>query len=285
MVFEGLALMELTDGIVGDLLVSMGALSASDMSEARQIARSLNKPVIKVLVQSGFMSQEELNKALDKAYRKQEQLPAPPPVIRPPKIQRVPMPVQQMPTAAQFERIAVPEEQRETSTQLPTIKPLPDRAPSTPPPAIQPEERDPRGENFREFLAARGIPALLAQEIIRNVLARNISVEQAMAEVGLLSTDPQTHIKLGELLRLAGFVNQNDMERALKLSHMNGALIGKILVVCKLVSPQTVTNALQCQFLIRDGLLQVEEAVRTLDYCSRCCTTVDDAIAYLQECA
>jgi hypothetical protein len=70
-----------------------------------------------------------------------------------------------------------------------------------------------------------------------------------------------------------------------KLSVWIDTLIGKMLVICGVVSEQTLANGLRCQYLLRDGKLKLEQAVITLHYCERCRVSVDDALVEMQRCA
>lgn len=337
--------MDVSEAYLGDMLVALGALTSSDLSEARQISRTLKQPVLKVLVQSGFMMEQELNDAVEAvrqvepgrlaediakaAYNRARQkgitfaqalkevtfipedlTPISQPVFfnqlpnnnpsnnDPPQIQRVPLPKQQ-PWTGHMIKLETTDttiaslmadsgivscEIGETAAKAALEKRMPVEEILLKSGQIS-EAAYKTVAQLRELLEAKTIQPLVAQEILRKVVSRNITVERALAEMGLMRCDGSVHIRLGEILMLAGFVQETDLEEALKLATWNDTLLGKMLTVCGYVSSEVVINALQCQFLIREGLIKVEQAVIALHYCERCRTTIDDAIAETQKCA
>lgn len=120
-----------------------------------------------------------------------------------------------------------------------------------------------------------------AAEILRLVITRNMSTSQAIAELGLLGARPHETIRFGELLKLSGLVTEDDIIEALRLSVINGNLLGKILVATGQLDELLVHAALRCQFLIREGFLKQEQAVIALNYCQRMRCTFDEALVEL----
>jgi hypothetical protein len=99
-----------------------------------------------------------------------------------------------------------------------------------------------------------------------------------VAELGLLRTPMQERIKLGELLKLAGMVTEDEIQEALKLSMLNNALMGKILLISGFIDELTLKAALRCQYLMRDGVIREDQAIMALHYCARMRCSMDDAV-------
>jgi len=122
---------------------------------------------------------------------------------------------------------------------------------------------------------------LTGGEALRRVYLRNITVAKAVAELGLLRTPAQERIRLGELLKLAGMVTETEIQEALKLSTLNNALMGKILLISGFIDELTLQAGLRCQFLMREGIIREDQAIMALHYCARMRCTMDDAVREL----
>jgi hypothetical protein len=88
----------------------------------------------------------------------------------------------------------------------------------------------------------------------------------------------QDNIRLGELLRMCGLVNNKDIDDALNLSHKCSSLIGEMLVLTGVIGQATLISALRCQSLLRRGLLRLEEGVKALQYSNQHSVSFDDAL-------
>jgi hypothetical protein len=89
------------------------------------------------------------------------------------------------------------------------------------------------------------------------------------------------NIRLGELLRMSGFVENKDIDEALNLSHKCSSLIGEMLVLTGVIGRATLLSTLRCQSLVRRGLIQLEEGVKALKYSAQNNVTFDDALENL----
>ncbi len=123
--------------------------------------------------------------------------------------------------------------------------------------------------------------ALQAAEALRQIVLKNISIAQAVAELGLLKSDPSETIRLGEILQAAGVVSDDDIQKAIELSTKNSALIGKMLLVSGMIDEVMLHSALRCQFLLREGFLKMEQAVVALNHCQKNHVSFDDALQQL----
>ncbi len=132
---------------------------------------------------------------------------------------------------------------------------------------------------LQDSVDTRALTPLTAGEALRRVFSRNISVDRAMAEMGLLRSPSAERLRLGEFLVIAGAISQEQLQEAVKLSVMNNALIGKMLQINHAIDQRTLHNALRCQFMLREGTLSEEQAVSLLQYCHRKQISVDEALA------
>lgn len=134
---------------------------------------------------------------------------------------------------------------------------------------------------FQEMVANGTLNALQASEALRQVATRGMSIAQAVAELGLLKSEPSDTIKLGEILKAAGVITDDDIRRAVELSSRNSALIGKMLLVTGMIDESMLHASLRCQFLLREGFLNMEQAIVALSHCQRNRVSFDDALQEL----
>lgn len=131
---------------------------------------------------------------------------------------------------------------------------------------------------LQEMVSQGKLTPLHASEALRQVHTKGINLGQAIAELGLVKSEPNQTVRLGEMLCLAGFINADDIKKAVELSAKNSALIGKMLLVTGLIDESTLHAALRCQFLVREGFLKMEQAIIALNYCQRTQASFDDAM-------
>ena len=84
-------------------------------------------------------------------------------------------------------------------------------------------------------------------------MSRDLTISQAMARLGFIEPKKHETVKFGELLKLAGLITESDIEEALRISAINGNLLGKILVATGQLDEMLVHAALHCQFMLREG--------------------------------
>jgi hypothetical protein len=85
-------------------------------------------------------------------------------------------------------------------------------------------------------------------------------------------------IKLGELLTMSGFIEESDINQAIELGRQHPALLGKMLVSSGAIEEGALLSALRCQFLMRNGHIQVEDAVKALQLARTNRISLDDAL-------
>jgi hypothetical protein len=138
---------------------------------------------------------------------------------------------------------------------------------------------------MRELFTKSQITVVAAADVLRKMRENKISLQCALAELGLMRRSSHERIRIGELLKQAGLISARDLEYALKLSIWNDVLIGKMLVMLGLISESTLQNALRCQFLLREGNMKYDMAIIVLNYCERSRCDADQALKELAQCA
>lgn len=86
---------------------------------------------------------------------------------------------------------------------------------------------------------------------------------------------------LGELLKMTGFVTDRDIAEAMELSNKYPSLIGKMLVISGAIDEATLISSLRCQYLLKHGLLTIEQAIKALQFARENQISLDDALEEL----
>lgn len=126
-----------------------------------------------------------------------------------------------------------------------------------------------------------------AQDLYSDVISGSTSLKEATDEMHKLvfgqeppSQAPQTPM-LGELLKMTGFVTDQDIVEAVELSNKYPSLIGKMLVISGAIDEATLISTLRCQYLLKHGLITLEDAIRTLQFAREHQISLDDALEEL----
>ncbi len=110
--------------------------------------------------------------------------------------------------------------------------------------------------------------ALLEREDARKVsailLRSNLTLEQALEQIGWVKPGDLSSNKLGELLIDAGYVNGEQLQDALVKSRSSGVPFGRLLVLNMVLPESLLSSALNAQILIRDGKVTKEQAIQGL---------------------
>lgn len=119
---------------------------------------------------------------------------------------------------------------------------------------------------------------LNAAEVLKQVHSRNIPLSQAVTELGLQRTASESSFGLAELLKQAGLITEEDIRKAFSASMQNSALLGKILTITGYLDEDTLTAAMRAQTLVKQGHLDMSQAMIALNYVSRMGGSLDEAL-------
>lgn len=89
-------------------------------------------------------------------------------------------------------------------------------------------------------------------------------------------------IRLGQLLIQFGIVSGEDLSRGLKLSSGAGLPLGKALVILDCLSEAILHDVVQAQSMLRDGMLDMEQAGSAIEISSRMKVSLEKALIILQ---
>lgn len=92
--------------------------------------------------------------------------------------------------------------------------------------------------------------------------------------------EPQD-IKIGELLVAVGIVTTADLQEAIQIGRRMRLPIGRVIVISGLTSENNLHYALEAQSLVRDGLLDLNTAIKALKHGYKFGKSLQDALADL----
>ncbi len=110
---------------------------------------------------------------------------------------------------------------------------------------------------------------------LRAALERQISLDQSLAESGECQLHTTPGVRLGELFVGAGIIDEANLMNAVEVGLVSERLIGQVLRDFGLVSVELLTAALELQNMVAIGTLTVADATGALAKCSaeRCSST------------
>jgi hypothetical protein len=85
-------------------------------------------------------------------------------------------------------------------------------------------------------------------------------------------------LRIGELLKMCGFVLEEEIQSSIALARDYPSVLGRMLVVNGYIDESTLLAALRCQFMVRNKLISVEQAVAALKYSRQSKLSFDDAL-------
>lgn len=134
---------------------------------------------------------------------------------------------------------------------------------------------------LQEMTDNKTLSPLQAVDVLRTVHTRGKTLNRAVAELGLMKPETQESVRLGELLKLCGWITEDEISEATELASKNSNLLGKMLVAFGFIDESMLYSSLRCQFLLREGFIKREQAIIALHYSQRTGCPFDQALQEL----
>lgn len=122
------------------------------------------------------------------------------------------------------------------------------------------------------------ISPMQAVEMLRQVKNSKHNLTRVIAEMSPGKAEHKESLQLGELLKLTGWITDEEIDEAAGLAVRNSNLLGRMLVAFGFIDETMLYNALRCQFLLREGFIQPEQAVVALSFSHRTRCSLDTAL-------
>lgn len=86
---------------------------------------------------------------------------------------------------------------------------------------------------------------------------------------------------LGQFLKLAGVISDQDIEKAVEISIQNSQILGRMLLLSGIVEESTLQAALRCLVLLKEQSIKTEQAFIAFNYSQRSRLTIDESMSEL----
>jgi hypothetical protein len=135
--------------------------------------------------------------------------------------------------------------------------------------------------SLQEMVANNSLNPLQAAQALRQVALQRFTLAQALAEIHSSKVEPDDPFRLGAILQAAGLVSHQDIQKTLDLSVKNSALFGRMLQSAGVINDELLNSSLRAQFLLREGVIGLEQAIIALNQCRHTGQTLDQVIQQL----
>lgn len=79
-------------------------------------------------------------------------------------------------------------------------------------------------------------------------------------------------------MKLCGFVDESEIEAAVGSAHNYPSVIGRMLVINGYIDESTLLAALRCQFLLRNNMIAIDQAIKAMQFAQQSQLSFDDAL-------
>ena len=258
---------------LANLLLDAGLVSEEDIEEAVKIGYETGTPVGRMLVVSGRINHSVLARALEIQVMLRENKMSHSEAIQLLKAEslRV-LPVEQ---SAEQRGLSQQESKRVRLGELLMLSGVLTEGDMLNVLEMGLTSPKPLGDILMEMgLVSRAVldMALSLQEMISKDMIDIRSAASSLQEMASTgkAVDPKNKpfseddepVRLGDLLKMTGLVDNEDIQQAIELSSKYPAMIGKMLVVAGAIDEGTLLAALRSQFLLRNKAIAVDDSVQ-----------------------
>ncbi len=93
-----------------------------------------------------------------------------------------------------------------------------------------------------------------------------------------LPTDKARRLALGQLVVDLGLIESEDLACVLSIASETSLPVGRVLIMSNYISELDLKNVLRCQTLLREGLINMEQAKRAMDFAHNSKEQFDEAL-------
>jgi hypothetical protein len=283
---------------LGDLLTNAGLLKPADLREAMLIARQQQLPVGRVLIMSGYLSEGQLQSAVQAQSMVKDGL-----IDFEGAIQALNyVATDHVPLEEALNRMGWSQNSAQITNKLGEFLV---EAGLVAAPDVQyalgqcqeiglplgrvlvvtgylTEEMLTNALNAQVLVRDRKITRDQARQGLRAALERQISLEESLEEETGGQSISQTSVRLGELFLGASLIDEANLMNAVELGLVNEQLIGQVLRDLDLISAEVLTAALELQSMVAYGNITTAEAVDALFKCHTDQISSYDAVEQLK---
>ncbi|MDZ4833066.1 MAG: hypothetical protein SGJ27_04625 [Candidatus Melainabacteria bacterium] len=122
---------------------------------------------------------------------------------------------------------------------------------------------------------------LQASQVLVHIRETGRSIPEAVAMIERGLTAESIDITLKDFLMTVKTVSNDDIQNAFEVSVNNNQILGRMLLLSGIIDEPTLQAAMRLVFLVKGGLLTIEQAQQAFDYTTRHRATIDEALQEL----
>jgi hypothetical protein len=134
---------------------------------------------------------------------------------------------------------------------------------------------------LQEMVANGTLNSLQASQALKQVAMQRFTLSQALADLGAKQPAKDDPFQIGDILKAANIITEEDIKKAIELSVKNSGLFGRMLLSAGFIDDALLNSTLRAQFLIREGFLNMEQAIIALTQCRQTGQPFDEVIQQL----
>ena len=289
-----------TDGVrLGDLLTGAGLLQASDLREAMLISKQQGLPVGRVLIMSGYLTEHHLQAAVQAQSLLKDGLIEFALVIKALTM----VGAEDITLEDAFKRLKWNQQSDAVTNKLGELLLAADIVPIDSLNAallqcqsiglplgrvliangVLTEQMLAATLNAQVFVRDKKLSREQAIQGLKSAKERQIPIEQYLAETGAMQLPTTETVRLGDLLVLAGIIDEPNLMGAVEVGLLNEQPIGQVLVQSSLITEELLTAALDLQAMVAAGAIKKDEAAKFLGTVKNKNVSVGEAIAIGQK--
>lgn len=280
---------------IGDLLLASGLIKDEDLDEATQVASDLGLPLGKILVMSGFVTNAQFQAVIQAQSMIRDQIlttdaaagalqlvcrhevPFEEALSKAGWVQPDSMPLQKLGDLL-IESGMVSKKVLETALRSSSETGLPLGRVLVHTSHLH-ETLLHAALNAQVMVRDGKITREQAVQGLKSAHRRQISLETSLAEQGLYKQPSKATIRLGEMLVLAGLVNEIDVLNALEVGLVQALPLGQVLTSAGLLSTDLLEAALRLQEMVDNGTLSPMDTGKVLALMRKDGISLDSAVA------
>lgn len=120
-----------------------------------------------------------------------------------------------------------------------------------------------------------------ASQVLVQVKETGKSIPEAVALIERGVASDTIDITLKDFLMTSKTVSTEDIQTAFEVSVNNNQILGRMLLLSGIIDESTLQAAMRLVFLVKGGILSVEQAQKAFDYSTRHRATIDEALQEL----
>lgn len=146
---------------------------------------------------------------------------------------------------------------------------------------LVPEETLKVALQLQELVSKGTLKPMQASQVLVQVNETGMAITDAVRLIEKAANNDSANVSLKDFLMTVKTVTHDDIQSAFDVSVNNNQILGRMLLLAGIIDESTLQAAMRLTFLVRGGLLSMEQAQTAFDYSQRHRATIDEALQEL----